>query len=91
MNLTDQLNDMREELEEKIDEQAQLMEALGERNQLLMDETLKLREELSQAKNRPPEVRPVPQVDVPNLLQSLGAAAMCKGMPSDGSDNSVEE
>lgn len=31
----------------------------------------------SQAKNRPPEVRPVPQVDVPNLLQSLGAAAMC--------------
>ncbi|CAK9098928.1 Kinesin-related protein 1 (Kinesin family member 1) (Kinesin-3) [Durusdinium trenchii] len=77
VNLTDQLNDMREELEEKIDEQAQLMEALGERNQLLMDETLKLREELSQAKNRPPEVRPVPQVDVPNLLQSLGAAAMC--------------
>eukprot|EP00913_Durusdinium_trenchii_P023831 g22380.t1 len=107
VNLTDQLNDPRRsewwcaaafctavrspKLEEKIDEQAQLMEALGERNQLLMDETLKLREELSQAKNRPPEVRPVPQVDVPNLLQSLGAAAMCKGMPSDGSDNSVEE
>ena len=34
VNLTDQLNEMREELEEKIDDQAQLMEELGERNQL---------------------------------------------------------
>ena len=34
MNLTDQLNDIREELEEKIDEQNQLVEALEERNQL---------------------------------------------------------
>lgn len=34
VNLTDQLNDIREELEEKIDEQNQLVEALEERNQL---------------------------------------------------------
>eukprot|EP00439_Symbiodinium_sp_Y106_P065139 s821_g10.t1 len=52
VNLTDQLNDLREELEEKIDEQAQMLDTLGERNQALMDQGIKLREELSESKRK---------------------------------------
>jgi len=86
VNLTDQLNEMREELEEKIDEQAQLMEELGERNQLLMEETMKLREELAKYRQAPA----VAHVDVPNLLSSIAATGKAvQGLPSDGTEEST--
>jgi len=86
VNLTDQLNEMREELEEKIDDQAQVMEELGERNQLLMDQLMKLTEELAKYRQAPAPGR----VDVPNLLSSIADCKPVQGLPSDGTEQSAE-
>ncbi|CAE7834047.1 unnamed protein product, partial [Symbiodinium sp. KB8] len=109
VNLTDQLNDLREELEEKIDEQAQMLDTLGERNQArlywacywaagyavmnccerrLMDQGIKLREELSESKRKLAEARLRAQNSeaMPNLLQRMGSESAFKGVPSDETD-----
>eukprot|EP00441_Pelagodinium_beii_P039158 CAMPEP_0197626046 /NCGR_PEP_ID=MMETSP1338-20131121/5196_1 /TAXON_ID=43686 ORGANISM="Pelagodinium beii, Strain RCC1491" /NCGR_SAMPLE_ID=MMETSP1338 /ASSEMBLY_ACC=CAM_ASM_000754 /LENGTH=1304 /DNA_ID=CAMNT_0043196563 /DNA_START=42 /DNA_END=3956 /DNA_ORIENTATION=- len=50
--LTDQLNEVREELEEKIDNQERLIDSLNERNKELLDESLKLRQELGESRRQ---------------------------------------
>jgi len=57
VNLTDQLQEEREDFEEKIEERDRAMQSLNLRNQELLDETMKLRAELSERK-RPTSARP---------------------------------
>mmetsp|Transcript_23764 Transcript_23764/g.43058 ORF Transcript_23764/g.43058 Transcript_23764/m.43058 type:complete len:1221 (+) Transcript_23764:46-3708(+) len=59
VNLTEQLHEEREEFEEKLDERDQIHETLNHRNQELLDETMRLRKELSDLRKRPTSaVRP---------------------------------
>jgi len=82
VNLTDQLNEMREEYEEKIDEQAGMLETLGERNQALSEQSIKLRQELTDSKRKLAEAETTARLhkaksqsgeNMPNLLKSLGS------------------
>lgn len=57
VNLTDQLQEEREDFEEKLEERDRAMQSLNLRNQELLDETMKLRGELSERK-RPTSARP---------------------------------
>lgn len=50
--LTDQLNEVKEEYEEKVDDCERMIENLTEQNKKLLDEGLKLRQDLGEAKRK---------------------------------------
>jgi len=52
VHLTDQLNEVREELQEEIDQRDRVIDALNERNQKLLDESLKLRQDLGESRRQ---------------------------------------
>eukprot|EP00930_Biecheleria_cincta_P052986 TRINITY_DN3829_c0_g1_i1.p1 TRINITY_DN3829_c0_g1~~TRINITY_DN3829_c0_g1_i1.p1 ORF type:complete len:1300 (+),score=334.38 TRINITY_DN3829_c0_g1_i1:26-3901(+) len=50
--LTDQLNEVRDDYEDKLDQRDRLIETLNDRNKELMDEGLSLRQEIGEAKRK---------------------------------------
>jgi len=50
--LTDQLNEVRDDYEDKLDQRDRLIETLNERNKELLDEGLNLRQEIGEAKRK---------------------------------------